>query len=83
MDASEGVDPQGSGKRSISFILYLNEPGWRQSDGGALRIHRSGGQEDFLPESGSLVLFDSKLVEHEVMPTRRERACIVGWFHAE
>ena len=42
-----------------------------------------GGQEmeeDILPTSGRLVLFDSKLVSHEVLPTSRQRACLVGWF---
>ncbi len=105
-----------------SFICYLNEPGWTAADGGALRIF-SGGEDteaarrtgdaaeassyDVLPESGKLVLFDSKEVRntraraaprpphrdsclpscssltqvwHEVMPTLRERACLVGWF---
>ena len=38
--------------------------------------------EDVAPESGSLVLFDSKQLWHEVLPTRRERACLVGWFHS-
>jgi SM-20-related protein len=75
-------------RRSISFICYLNEPGWTASDGGQLRLHGDGSEsaestpvQDVLPECGSLVLFDSKRVWHEVLPTRRERACIVGWFH--
>ena len=75
-------------RRAVSFICYLNEPGWSSSDGGALRVHRGGdsaddegGVADFLPESGSLVLFDSLAVEHEVLPTHRERTCLIGWFH--
>ena len=32
------------------------------------------------PHGGTLVLFDSVAVEHEVTPTRRERWALVGWF---
>ena len=35
-----------------------------------------------LPESGTLVVFDSARVEHEVQPTGKERLALVGWFHA-
>ena len=103
MDSLAGVDPVGTGRRSVSFICYLTEPGWQRADGGALRVwegsdsrnggvtdgakgpeHSTGYPEnecrDLLPESGSVVLFDSKLVWHEVLPTKRERACVVGWF---
>jgi hypothetical protein len=38
---------------------------------------------DILPEGGKLVLFDSAAVEHEVLPTRRERWAVVGWFLTE
>ena len=59
------------------------------SDGGALRVYKSdSGEEDaledapqdLLPEGGSLAVFDSKRVWHEVAPTSRERSCAVGWF---
>ena len=90
IDSSDGVDDAGSGRRRVSFIAYLNELGWREDDGGALRIHggddADGGSShgyDLLPEGGSLVLFDSKQVWHEVLPTRRERACVVGWMLEE
>ena len=86
VDSVEGVDSGGSGQRAVSFICYLNEPGWSASDGGMLRVFDSAGgervREDLPPESGSLVLFDSKRVSHEVLPTRRQRACLVGWFRA-
>ena len=37
---------------------------------------------DVTPEAGTLVLFDSVSVSHEVMPTtRRERFACSGWFH--
>ena len=72
-------------RRSVSFICYLNDPGapaWTERDGGALRVHHPEGAYEILPDAGSLVLFDSMAVEHEVRPTRRERTCLIGWFHA-
>ena len=84
VDSIANVDEEGSGCRSISFVCYLTEPGWTARDGGELRVYASGAagaavRRDILPESGTLVLFDSKRVWHEVLPTRRERACLVGW----
>jgi SM-20-related protein len=32
------------------------------------------------PQSGTLVLFDSLTVPHEVLTTHRSRQCVVGWF---
>ncbi|KAL3893358.1 MAG: hypothetical protein SGPRY_014288, partial [Prymnesium sp.] len=63
--------------RCISFVCYLSDTDWSAEDGGALRVHAPAGKdvafEDHLPESGLLVLFDSKSVEHEVLVTHRER----------
>ena len=36
--------------------------------------------QDIVPEGGKLVLFDSASVEHEVLPTCKERWAVVGWF---
>ena len=69
--------------RAISFICYLNDPGWCAADGGELRSYPPGEPpSDVLPESGTLVVFDSARVEHEVQPTGKERLALVGWFHA-
>ena len=80
---SDGGSFSGSeARRTISFLLYLN-PGWEESMGGALRIFddRDGDRTfDILPEAGTLVLFDSCRLEHEVRPTLRSRQCVVGWF---
>lgn len=80
----DGAPPPPPSRRAISFICYLNDADWAERDGGALRIHGSpaGAAVDILPEGGSLVLFDSLAVEHEVLPTNRDRTCLVGWFHA-
>lgn len=73
-----------SSRRRLSFICYLTPPDadWSQSDGGIFRaFDELGGHQDILPTSGTLVVFDSCAVEHEVLPTRRERLCLIGWFH--
>ena len=87
MDSIQGVDEAGSGRRAVSFLCYLTDPAveWSRAAGGALRIFddAKGTHDDLLPTSGSLVLFDSKRVWHEVRPTHRERAALVGWYRNE
>ena len=81
LDSAAGVDMQGTGKRSVSFIIYLNPPGWDTKNGGQLRVYGDHDVRDVYPESGSVVVFDSKTNWHEVMETRKERACLVGFLH--
>lgn len=80
---SRHVDqPQGERQRIVSLVLYLNL-GWQKLDGGALRIHRPAEQfVDVEPIGGRLVCFLSAGCEHEVLPGRRERLSISGWFRA-
>jgi len=66
-------------RRTLSCALYLND-GWRAEDGGALRLHLSGRVCDVLPRAGTLVAFLSERFEHEVLPARRERLSLTGWF---
>ena len=70
-------------QRVVSCILYLNEA-WSPEDGGQLRLY-DGPEEgaawrDVLPEAGSLAVFLSGTVYHEVLPARRERMSLTGWF---
>ena len=60
LDSAAGVDMQGTGKRSVSFIIYLNPPGWDTKNGGQLRVYGDHDVRDVYPESGSIVVFDSK-----------------------
>lgn len=102
------VDAMNVGRvaREWSFILYLNE-GWRQSDGGHLRVFDAGsgvpgsgtllsdytsghspllstaGYVDIAPKAGTLVVFKSDTVPHEVRHTSSKRMCIIGWLHRE
>ncbi|GGF41676.1 2OG-Fe(II) oxygenase [Echinicola rosea] len=70
--------------RVVTAILYLNEE-WDEGDGGAVRMYFPGenGEEsntDIYPKGGRLVVFLSGEIPHEVLPTRRERISITGWF---
>ena len=64
--------------RRLSVICYLNE-NWTEEDGGQLRIYEENSSTNILPLAGRLVCFRSELLEHEVLPSRRERASITGW----
>ena len=86
LDQFRGVD-----RRQLSCVLYLNER-WRREDGGALRIYTETETEtdmdmdtparcvDVLPAGGRLVCFLSARFPHQVLPARRERYSIAGWF---
>ena len=66
--------------RVLSCVLYLNAD-WRRDDGGALRLHfDDGGTFDVAPDGGTLVAFLADAFEHEVLPGRRPRAALTGWF---
>jgi SM-20-related protein len=70
--------------RVVSSVLYLNDPDWSPDDGGELRLYlgaRPQGEHlDVRPEAGTLVLFLSQRFWHEVLPSRRARWSITGWF---
>lgn len=70
--------------RTVTCIQYLND-GWQPEDGGALRIYlpdQAGGEShvDVMPEGGSAVIFLSGEFEHEVLPAKRERLSLTGWY---
>ncbi|SHN12321.1 SM-20-related protein [Cyclobacterium lianum] len=73
--------------RIVSVILYLNDD-WSENDGGALRLYFTGstGLEeytDIFPLGGRLVVFLSGEILHEVLPTKKTRISITGWFKDE
>ncbi|HEY7758372.1 MAG TPA: 2OG-Fe(II) oxygenase [Burkholderiales bacterium] len=70
----------GAGGRVLSCVLYLNRH-WPPEDGGQLRLYRPGAPAlDVAPQGGTLVVFLSDRFEHEVLPARRERLSLTGWF---
>ena len=69
----------GERERLYSFILYLNR-NWQPSVGGKLRVHEDDGTHfDIAPTAGTLVVFRSPSVAHEVLHTSSKRMAIVGW----
>lgn len=74
--------PQGRSQRRVSLALYLNEH-WMPGAGGELRIFdAAGGHRDIEPISGRLVCFLTPGREHAVLPARRDRLSISGWFRS-
>jgi SM-20-related protein len=69
-------------RRSLTVILYLNEPDWHETDGGLLRFWPEEGAPplNILPAGGTLVTFLSDRFWHEVLPARRQRLSLTGWF---
>ncbi|WP_420800901.1 2OG-Fe(II) oxygenase [Pseudomonas cavernicola] len=67
-------------RRAVSVVLYLNQD-WLPEHGGALRLYLKGEREhDLAPLGGSLVVFMSAELPHEVLPAARERLSLAGWF---
>lgn len=72
--------PHGATHRKVSLVLYLNAD-WRPADGGVLRMHKANTQIlDIEPLGGRLVCFLTPGREHQVLPARRDRLSISGWF---
>lgn len=66
--------------RVVTIVLYLN-PDWQPEQGGQLRLYLDdGSHQDIQPEAGKLVVFMADRFEHEVLPARRERWSLTGWF---
>ena len=73
----------GDDRRVLSVVLYLNED-WEPEDGGELCLYRSLEAPEPMarvsPQGGTLICFLSEKVPHEVLPTRRTRLSLSGWF---
>ena len=65
--------------RVLSCVLYLNDA-WSDDDAGALRLYTHAGAVDVAPAGGTFVAFLSADFDHEVLPARRERLSLTGWF---
>ncbi|MFY2764102.1 2OG-Fe(II) oxygenase [Arenimonas sp. MALMAid1274] len=65
--------------RVLSLVVYLN-PDWPGDAGGALRLHLPEGPQDIAPRQGTLAVFLSDGIEHEVRPATRPRFSVAAWF---
>ena len=73
---------RGAANRMVSLVVYLNRD-WDDDDGGELVLYGPQTAEEMAriaPRAGTLLLFMSEEIEHEVLPTCTERASIAGWF---
>jgi len=72
--------------RVLTAILYLNAPDWSADDGGMLRCYAPDAPPgapctvEVVPHGGTVVVFPSCTVPHEVFPARRPRYAITLWF---
>ncbi len=74
------ADGAAGGERVVSVVLYLNDD-WRPADGGELCLELDAGlRRTVPPAAGTLALFLSDRIWHEVRPARRERWSVTGWF---
>ena len=75
---------KNSKNRVVTTVFYLNDM-WSESDGGELLVY---GEDDKLltkviPNSNTLVVFLSDKFPHEVLPAKRKRFSIAGWFRVD
>lgn len=73
---------RGETNRVLSVVAYLNT-GWSADDGGELVLYRDATDRDGLhvsPLAGTVAVFLSEDFPHEVLPARRERHSIAGWY---
>lgn len=74
---------QDSNLRILSCILYLNE-NWQNDDGGQLLLYDHWQSptpcQEFLPTGGNLLCFLSARYPHEVLPAKRPRFSLTGWY---
>lgn len=74
----------GTSDRIVTTILYLN-PDWQPGDGGELKLWTTAGDKsgEFViiePQMGTLVCFLAGDFWHEVLPAKKTRMSITGWF---
>jgi len=66
-------------ERVVSAVFYLNDD-WIADEGGALRLHLARNVTcDIFPRAGTLALFMSSDILHEVLPATRTRMSIACW----
>lgn len=74
----------GRSNRRVSLVAYLNS-GWSPEQGGELVLFTAPEKDNqcavkVTPLLGTLVLFLSEDIPHEVLPVTRDRFSVAGWF---
>lgn len=73
---------KGEANRVLSLVTYLN-PNWKPGDGGEMVLYQDEQDQrgiSITPNLGTLVVFLSEEFPHEVLPAKRDRFSIAGWF---
>lgn len=74
---------QNDSRRKLSMVCYLNNEDWKPEYGGELSIYIDENgterEEKIYPLQGRMVIFESRVLEHEVKPVKQERLSITGW----
>jgi len=75
---------KNSKNRIITTVYYLNE-NWSKEDGGELVIYNKENKilTKVIPKTNTLVIFMSEDFPHEVLPVKKERYSIAGWFRVD
>ena len=79
---------QNDDRIKLSIVCYLNEDDWQPEHGGELVIYlkdKDAGEKplNIYPFPGRAVIFESRVLEHEVKPANRERLSITGWLKTQ
>lgn len=75
---------KGTKNRVVTTVYYLNDD-WGKNDGGELIIYdeKFNQIKKILPQSNTLVVFLSDKFPHEVLPAKKKRFSIAGWFRID
>jgi SM-20-related protein len=75
---------KNSKNRVVTTVYYLNEE-WNDEDGGELVIYNEENETlaKLSPKANTLVVFMSEKFPHEVLPAKKKRFSIAGWYRID
>jgi|TARA_B110000503_G_scaffold44488_1_gene72648 SM-20-related protein len=76
---------RGKSNRVLSIVVYTNKD-WLAADGGELLIYGNQPEEITVrvaPVFGTVAIFLSQEVYHEVLDSKKSRFSIAGWFRSD
>lgn len=75
---------KNSKNRVVTTVFYLNDE-WSESDGGELIVYDENNKflAKVTPDANTLVLFLSDKFPHEVLPAKKKRYSIAGWYRVD